>query len=188
MDDYYRCDHGQRIGLDDCEQCSVDGLRSQLKRLLTERNEARSKLASESKIVEAYEGAMVALREALGLSGHDEHELVLDEIKRLVKHDADLSDMLAEKLEVPAYAALKVRAAELESRLGACLDLLREVAAGCSACNGSGAVVVGTVWEDHGLLGQEALAEIEPCSECSDILREIGKASVVEKHRKNSDG
>lgn len=42
------------------------------------------KLSSESKIVEAYEGAMVALREALGLSGHDEHELVLDEIKRLV--------------------------------------------------------------------------------------------------------
>lgn len=52
--DYDRCDHGQRIGLDDCDKCSVIGLRSQLRRVLDERNAARTALsASEARAVAA---------------------------------------------------------------------------------------------------------------------------------------
>lgn len=50
---YELCEHGKRIGLDDCETCSVVGLKSQLRRMLEERNEARSKLGEQSKLLEA---------------------------------------------------------------------------------------------------------------------------------------
>ena len=41
---YDLCEHGLRIGLDNCDTCSVVGLKSQLRRVLEERNEARRRL------------------------------------------------------------------------------------------------------------------------------------------------
>ncbi len=56
------------------------------------------------------------------------------------------------------------------------LAMLREAASWCADCNGSGVICIGTRIEDHGLLGQEELADVEPCPECADIRAVIAKA------------